>query len=40
MFNFMSDLSSLNRVSSLDLDRSMPRLTLLANNHYFLIVPD
>lgn len=40
MFNFMSDLSSLNRVSSLDLDRSLPRLTLLANKNYVLIVPD
>lgn len=40
MFNFMSDLSSLNRVSALDLDRSLPRLTLLANHNYVLILSD
>jgi hypothetical protein len=38
MFNFMSDMSSV-LSTSLDLDRSLPRFTILANNNWVLIVP-
>ncbi len=39
MFNFLSDMSALNGTNAgLDLDRSLPRFTILADNNYVLIV--
>jgi len=40
MFNFMTDLSSI-ADARLDLDRSLPRFTILANDkHWVLILPN